>query len=171
MRTVVLLRGVNVGGNRKLPMSQLREWLMESGFDSVHTYIQSGNVIVESRAGVDVAAKVHTVLLDHTGWDILVTTRTRAQMKAIIDANPYRDAPTSEVHVSFLQEVPLESAVTASAPQRWLPEEFRIIGREIYLRLPNGMGRSTMAPRLALIKDATTRNWNTVVALASLADA
>ena len=58
--------------------------------------------------------------------------------------------------------------VAALDSTRWAPEEFTLVGREVYLHLPSGMGRSAMVPRLALVKDATLRNWNTVVALTEL---
>jgi uncharacterized protein (DUF1697 family) len=72
--------------------------------------------------------------------------------------------------VSFLADVPDAVATKTANASDWAPEEFTMVGREVYLHLPEGMGRSVMVPRLKLIKNATTRNWNTVLALVDLGD-
>jgi uncharacterized protein (DUF1697 family) len=165
VRSLALLRGVNVGGNHQVAMNKLTAWLEEAGFTSVTTYIQSGNVIVNHRARRDVATAVREVITQHTGWDIPVIVRSAEEMRNIVGANPYPDAGPKELHVSFLDAVPDDAVLLTARADEWLPEEFTLNGREVYLHLPQGMGKSVMVPRLKLLKGATTRNWNTVLAL------
>jgi uncharacterized protein (DUF1697 family) len=166
-RSLALLRGVNVGGRRALPMTDLTQWLLDAGFTSVSTYIQSGNVVLEHRARLDVGARVRAVIAEHTGWDVPVVVRSAVQLAEVVAANPYPQAEPTTLHVAFLESAPDVGPLADLDPQRWLPEEFTAHGREVYLHLPQGMGRSVMAPRLAILKNATTRNWNTVLALAA----
>ncbi|HEY5304213.1 MAG TPA: DUF1697 domain-containing protein [Acidimicrobiales bacterium] len=169
MRSVALLRGINVGGNHKIPMADLKTWLESAGFSSITTYIQSGNVVLEHAARTDVQRRVRDAIVEKTGWNIAVVVRSVGEMRAVVAANPYRGVEPTKLHVSFLDTAPTVEDDPANA-QRWLPEEFTVIGRDVYLCLPNGMGRSVMAPRLTAIKNATTRNWNTVLKLVQLLD-
>ena len=169
MISIALLRGVNVGGHRKVPMADLRSWLLAAGLGDVRTYIQSGNVVLEHAPRIDVAALVHDVIEDRGGFDVPVIVRSAAQWSKVIAANPYRDAAPTELHVSFLAGAPDDASVAAATKEDWAPEEFAVVGRDVYLHLPQGMGRSVMVPRLKVIAGATTRNWNTVLALRDLA--
>lgn len=168
VRSVALLRGVNVGGNRKLSMANLTKWLHDAGFTSVTTYIQSGNVALEHRASLDVASAVHRAIDEHSGWDVAVIVRTSLELFDVVASNPYPGVEPTKLHVSFLAHAPSEATLAASRAESWSPEEFTVVGRDVYLFLPEGMGRSLMVPRLKLIKNATTRNWNTVLAMADL---
>ncbi len=169
MRSLVLLRGINVGGKHKVAMKDLRAWLESEGFDEVRTYIQTGNIALGHHPGRNVALDVHEVLAVRTGWDIAVVVRTASEMRAVLNANPFpRDEPT-QLHVAFLATAPDEQV--GDDVERWRPEEYRVIGREVYLYVPDGLGRSVMAPRLQILRTATTRNWNTVVALSDMVQA
>lgn len=163
---MALLRGVNVGGRNKLAMADLTNWLRDAGFSSVTTYIQSGNVVIEHPRGDDVALVVHQVIADHTGLEVKVVVRTARELREVVARNPYVDAVPTQLHVSFLEDKP---DATSAGTNQWAPERFTVVGRDVYLYLPHGMGRSVMVPRLALVRSATTRNWNTVLALSDLA--
>ena len=166
--SVAFLRGVNVGGHRKIAMNDLKQWLLEAGFSKVATYIQSGNVALEHPAGLDVATAVRRALAEHPDGDVPVVVRTSDEVLRVEASNPYPDADHTRLHVAFLAKAPEEAALSAALERSWQPEEFRVVGRDVYLFLPAGMGRSTMVPRLGIIKGATTRNWNTVLSLADL---
>jgi uncharacterized protein (DUF1697 family) len=170
MISVALLRGVNVGGNHKIPMADLTQWLLAAGFVSASTYIQSGNVILEHAARVKVATIVGDAITKNTGWKIPVLVRSSSELSRVVEANPYPGAEPSRLHVSFLDSAPDETSIAAASRDNWDPEEYTVDGREIYLHLPEGMGRSVMVPKLKLLKGATTRNWNTVLALTEMAD-
>jgi len=169
--SVALLRGVNVGGHRRLVMVDVTTWLREAGFTDVTTYLQSGNVIVTHASDVDVAASVAAVLRERTGLDIAVIGRSARELSAIRRHSPYRDVGPTHHHVAFFREPPDADAVAVSAARDWGDEEFVVRGAEAYLHLPHGMGRSTMVPRLTWLAPATVRNWSTVTALDDRASA
>jgi uncharacterized protein (DUF1697 family) len=157
---VALLRAVNVGGTGKLPMKQFAALCGGCGFDNVRTYIQSGNVVFESRrtekAVHDALAKA---LTKRMGKPADLVVRTAAEMRAILKANPFPDKEGAKVAVAFL---------SGATPRRALDdlvatgdEDVRPGKRAIYVYYPNGMGRS----KLKLPKElgvVTVRNINTV---------
>lgn len=169
MISVALLRGINVMGRRRIPMTDLRAWLRSAGFAEVTTYIQSGNVVVDHPPALDVAARVHDTIEEHCGLDVPVFVRTARELSAVVSANPYPGVGPTLLHVAFLAASPDASTLRASAAREWAPEEFAVVGREVFMHLPDGMGRSVMVPRLTLVANATIRNWNTVLALNDLA--
>lgn len=162
---VALLRAVNVGGTGKLPMKDLRLMCEEAGFESVQTYIASGNVAFESG---DDAARVKTVLEarleGYAGQPVEVFIRTAREMKDLVEANPFSDQPGNRVAVHFLDRKPpaglekLASGVTN--------ESFQPAAMEVFVHYPEGQGVSKLKLDLGV---ATVRNMNTVAKLAELA--
>jgi uncharacterized protein (DUF1697 family) len=169
---VALLRGVNVGSGRKLPMAELRTAAEGCGFSDVRTYVQSGNLVF--RTGGSAAAAARDLRAAVAGalphLDPAVAIRTPKQLQAVVDRCPFAD--TAKVHVTFL----VEGAKARPLPtdlDRFAPEEAAAVGREVYLFLPDGMGRSKLA--VALTRggagaDGTTRNWRTVTTLLEMAN-
>jgi uncharacterized protein (DUF1697 family) len=168
---VGLLRGVNVGSGTKLPMAQLREVAEGCGFRDVRTYVQSGNVVFRTGGSASAAAKAlrAAIAAAVAHLDPAVAVRTVAELQAVVDHCPFDD--TAHVHVTFLVEGAKPRPVAIDA-ERYAPEEFVARGREIYLHLPNGMGRSKLALALGrggAAADGTTRNWRTVTTLLQMA--
>jgi uncharacterized protein (DUF1697 family) len=165
-----LLRGVNVGGARKLPMGELRALVESLGHDDVRTYIQSGNVVFSSSAAVKASA-LEQAIRKSFGYDVTVILRTPSQLARIVERNPFPDAGPSDLHVGFAVRKPAKAAVASIDADRYLPEEFAVVGTEVYLRLPNGMGRARLPPYLdrTLGVPTTVRNWRTVEKLVELA--
>jgi uncharacterized protein (DUF1697 family) len=168
---VALLRGVNVGGHR-LPMKDLAAMFDAAGCGDVRTYIQSGNVVF--RAGAPLAKKVPAVIAAAIarkfGFDAPVILRSTKEMLAIARGNPYLRAghDIRWLHVVFLADTPARAAITALDPNRSPGDEFTVKGREIYLHLPNGAGRSKLTNQYFDSKLKTIssgRNWNTVITL------
>ena len=166
MRVAVFLRGINVGGNKKIAMAELKRALEERGYNDPKTLLQSGNVVVDKAT----AADIETVIKEVFGLDVRVMTRTHAELKAVVDNNPFTQHASegSKLHVAFmatkLSKVDLDPTVYA-------PDEFALNGREIYLWYPNGMGRSKLlgdAPSRKIGAVATVRNWNTVLKMLDL---
>jgi len=154
---IALLRGVNVGGHRKLPMAQLRTLVEGAGYGNVRTYIQSGNV----------ARSLEALILAETGIDTTVTLRSRDQLAAVIAAHPFVDRAEDpkHLHVSFCVGDLDDSGLRAADPARWAPDEVATGTAELYLHCPRGMGRSKLTPKLIerlVGGSATTRNWRTV---------
>lgn len=177
-RWIALLRGVNVGGAKKVPMAQLRELLSGLGFEDVRTYVQSGNAVFSAEEADPraVAERIEAAIEDEFGFGSRITMRTRDELAAVVDTHPLRDVVTAanRFHVVFLSgEVRPDQLADVDAA-RYEPELFVLAGRELYLWTPEGLGTSRLAPALGekrLGVTATMRNWRTVCKLLELADA
>jgi uncharacterized protein (DUF1697 family) len=168
---IALLRGVNVGGSKKLPMAALRDALERTSCTSVTTYIQSGNIVLDHPKTT--RAKLQTLLETTTkkaaGFEVPVVLRTSAELAALIEENPYPDVEPTRLHVAFLAATPDKKVVRGIDRAAFAPETFLVAGPNVYLHLPNGMGRSKLGQRLGVFgTDATVRNWNTVLKLQEL---
>jgi uncharacterized protein (DUF1697 family) len=163
---IALLRAVNVGGTGKLPMSDLRALCEKAGFKDVRTYIASGNVILSSPLGPGkVKAKLEAALLRRMGKPCAVMVRSQGEMGAVIDANPFPDASPAKLLVLFLDEKPPADALASvQAPGG---EELALMGRELFIHFPSGMGTSKL--KIPLTGKGTGRNMNTVRKLFELA--
>jgi uncharacterized protein (DUF1697 family) len=177
-RTVVLLRGVNVGGHR-LAMADFRSVLESLGCTDVVTYIQSGNAVVTppatagERSGA-FGATLSAALGELAGYEIPVVTRTGTELAAVVGANPFDVAEGKQLHVTFCDEPPAPGLLDGLDPDSFLPEACVISGREIYLHVPKGMGVAKLPVQVEraarkLGAPGTTRNWNTVLKLLALA--
>lgn len=173
MKYVALLRGINVGGKNKLPMKDLSELFVAAGCTDIETYIQSGNVVFAAKASVfkELPTTISAAILERFGYTVPVVLRSSAEMTAIAAANPFLSTATDEkqLHVYFLAEAPDATRVDALDPLRSTPDKFAVVGRDIYLFLPNGMGRTKLTnayfdAKLSTV--CTARNWKTVCRLA-----
>ncbi len=173
MRYVALLRAINVGGNRKVAMAELRALLADAGATGVQTYIQSGNAVFEHAAARDDELRddLERRLAETFGFGVPVILRRAAAWQAIVDANPFPHADPTRLLVSFLRDSPAADALAGVDRARFMPEEFVLSGREVYLQLPDGFGRAKLPQALirALQTPETARNWRTVLKLAELA--
>lgn len=172
---VALLRGINVGGKNTIAMTELESSFSSLGLEDVVTYIQSGNVVFRSPTGnaQELAAGIEQRIADAIGVSLTVLLRTPAELGAIAENNPFLSgaADLPKLHVVFLAGLPAANAVAQLDPERSPPDEFSLRGREIYLHLPNGAGRSKLTidyfeRRLGV--RATARNWNTLSKLLAL---
>jgi uncharacterized protein (DUF1697 family) len=165
---VALLRAVNVGGTGKLRMDELRELCEAVGFDNVSTYIQSGNVILRSELTASgVERKLERALRTKIGKPVGVHLRTPAELEAIVERNPFKQAAPNRLLVLFLDRSPPENALAdLGIPGR---EEVELSGREVYIHYPDGMGRSKL--KIPFAQEATGRNLNTVKKLLELSQA
>jgi uncharacterized protein (DUF1697 family) len=176
-RIVALLRGVNVGGSHKLPMTTLRAALEDAGCTDVVTYIQSGNVVLTppTPAPKDVQEWLTRTVSDVAGFEVPVVARTAADMRRVVERNPYPDASGAQLHVVFFASRPNSDVLKTVDLTAFSPEECELLGSELYLHLPNGMGRAKLPAALEKVGRAakgepgTTRNWNTVLKLLDLA--
>jgi uncharacterized protein (DUF1697 family) len=170
-RCVALLRAVNVGGRNKVPMGQLRALFEELGHTDVTTYIQSGNVVFTASRKVT-EADLEAAMAEHFGFHVDVMVRTAAEMRAVVGRHPFPEVDVATVHVGFLASAPAAKVVAGLDVARFAPEEVTFSGREMYLHLPNGMGRAKLPTYLdrRLAVAWTARNWKTVLKLLELAD-
>jgi len=163
---IALLRGINVGGNTVLPMSELTSLCVNLGFKNVRTYIQSGNVIFKSDLLEEMLVMQLDLALQETKQKhIPVVMRTHGELVSVISRNPFSKAQPAQVGAMFFTEpVPKNILKSIHIPG---PEEVAVSGREIYIHSPNGMGRSKL--KLSdMPHKGTVRNINTVTKLAEL---
>jgi uncharacterized protein (DUF1697 family) len=169
----LLLRAVNVGGARKLPMARWRDALAAAGLEDPRTYLNSGNAVVRSALSAPrLAAAVRSDLGEHLGIETDVIVRTAAQLAAVIAANPFPAALASEprnLHVVFYADRIPAAAITALRHDAYAPDRISPDGAHAYIWYANGAGRSKIGSKgLPGFGIGTARNWNTVLALADM---
>lgn len=171
MKTIVLLRGVNVGGRNKLPMKTFAMVLERLGAENVRTYIQSGNAVMDGEASAnDIAA----ALKKHAGVSCHVFTLPAARLKKLAAASPFAkeaEASPKSVHLYLLGAKPDAEAVERLAVLKTPSEDIALAGDALYLHTPAGLAKSNIAERIdrTLKVTTTARNWNTVNKLIELA--
>jgi len=173
---VALLRGVNVGGNQRVPMAALRQLCDDLGYADVVTYIQSGNVVFRSPARRAAAVeRAMTVAIEKDlGLKVSVIVRTQAELATVAAGNPFGNAEPNRLHVAFLDTKPAAARVRALEAFDAGADEVKVRGREAYLHTPKGYGNSKLSGPFIekqLQVAATARNWNTVTKLLEMARA
>ena len=162
---VALLRGINVGTGRKVPMHELRALFEELGHSDVRTYIQSGNVVFGAKGTAPkIRAALEQGLERDFGFEVTVLLRTPAELASALKANPYGE----HAYVTFLDGSPDRKLVTPLDPKPFAPDEFTVRGSEVFVHCPNGYGRTKINNTFferKLATRATTRNWRTVSTL------
>jgi uncharacterized protein (DUF1697 family) len=173
---ILLLRGVNVGGNNRLPMAALRAALEGAGFTGVKTYLQSGNAVVTASAAspAQVAREVEKVIEAEFCLKIKVVVRSRTQIEKVIEADPYGDLADnpSRYFVTFLDPAPDPAKLAHLDAASFEPERFVLDGDTLYLWYPQGIRDSPLEKAIQRSKlgvTTTARNWNTVNKLLTLA--
>jgi uncharacterized protein (DUF1697 family) len=175
-RRVVLLRGINLGPRNRIAMPELREALAEAGHKNVRTYVQSGNVVLDSdQAPATLEREVERLIEDRFELEIPAVVRTGEELQEVVRQNPLADVVTDpkRYQVSFLA-APLEPArVKELRAVATGSERLVALGRELYAWHPDGVARSKLWAKLAgtgLKVKATARNWNTVETLLAMAN-
>lgn len=171
---ISLLRGINVGGHKKIRMTDLKVVYESLAFANVTTYVQSGNVVfdADSTDAPVLIARIEAAIAEGFGFDVTVLLRTADDLRRIQDNNPFPSAEAKHLHVLFLSAAPDPEAVEALNVPAADGEAWRLAGREIYLHYPNGSGRSKMTGAFfekALGLAGSARNWNSVNALYKVA--
>lgn len=174
---IALLRGINVGGHKKIAMADLRELLTRMGFEDPRSLLQSGNLVFRSKA--QPTGKLEQLLEAGTKKKLSFEThffvRSAQEWQSVIDRNPFlREAEHDPGHLvaMLLKKAPepgdlktLQRAITGS-------ESIHADGREAYITYPDGIGRSRLTNALIESKlgtRGTARNWNTIMKLAVIA--
>lgn len=175
MRYVALLRGINVGGNTMIKMSDLAALFASLGFNGVKTYINSGNIAFDlaKTAEKGLVTKIEGALEEKFDRAISVMVREQCAIGEILAANPFEGqfASHKEMHVLFLKDELTDEAKAFLAEKVPPPERFAVHGREIYCHLPMGvadsyLGRGVFERKLKI--SVTARNWRTVEKLSTL---
>jgi uncharacterized protein (DUF1697 family) len=175
-RHIALLRGINVGGHKKVPMADLRAALADAGFEDVKTYVQSGNVALtaKERSPAKVGRKVEQAIEDAFGFDVAVVVRSREEIAALVEDDPLGDVATNPTYrvVVFLAEKLDPKRVADVDPAAFAPEAFALRDYEIVMWAPDGQRDSKLVKTLSEKRTGivgTARNWKTVLKLLDLA--
>jgi uncharacterized protein (DUF1697 family) len=170
-----LLRGVNLGGSRRVSMATLREMLEELGLEEGRTLLQSGNLVFRGgrRTPAQLESMLERAIQERFGMQSDVHVRTPGELQAILRGNPMPEEAKrdpSHLLVLFLREAPGKGAETALRKAMTGPETARVKGREAYVYFPEGIARSKLPATLLdrHLGRGTARNWNTVVKLSAL---
>jgi uncharacterized protein (DUF1697 family) len=173
-RYVALLRGINVGGRNKVAMADLRQVATSLGHTEVATYIQSGNMVFTSpdTSVSGLADALEETIAARIGVQPAVVVLSRPELAQVIADNPFPDETAPKcLHAVFRREEmsPEGIAAVAAAEQRARAKGSRdeavVVGRTLFLRTPDGLGRSDLAAQLARSAAqtaGTARNWATV---------
>jgi uncharacterized protein (DUF1697 family) len=172
-----LLRAVNVSGQNKLAMADLRAHLARAGYQDVTTYLQSGNVVFKAAAASEpkLVGDLERELQRAFGLTVTVLVRTKDQLRDVRAASPFvkRGTDPRSLYVTFLAGKPTAAQVTELEAKTMGPDEAVVRGREVHLCCPGGYGRTKLTNSFferQLGTKATTRNWKTVTQLLELAN-
>lgn len=176
---IALLQGINVGGNRKIKMADLRQALEEIGLGSVQTYIQSGNVLFESDLGESVLREtIERKIEEAFGFSVNVIIRSADEMERIVGSCPFTPSEISEAEASGEGESLYVSLMLDSPEpvtiEKWETycndrEDLRVNGREVYLLFKDSVRNSKLAGQLVKAGVCTMRNWKTMNKLVAMA--
>jgi uncharacterized protein (DUF1697 family) len=173
---VGLLRGINVGGNRMVPMAKLRELCADLGWQDVQTHIQSGNLVFTAAGGARaLEAAIEKAVEKHFGFHVDIAVRSAKQWAECMRTNPFRDAIADEparVLMGVAKAKVLPTAVAQLQERAGRRERVAVAGNVLWFHFADGVGRSKMTPAVidrAAGSPVTARNWNTVLRLGEMA--
>lgn len=172
---VALLRGINVGGKNKLPMAELTRVCQDLGCREVRTYIQSGNVVfrAEPSLAAGLPEAIEGELAGRLGLKVPVVLRSAAELRRVSQANPWPDAEPRSLHLAFLAAQPTPQALAKLDPERSPGDQYKVVGRDIFLFLPDGVARTKLSNDYfdrTLRTVSTVRNWTTVMTLLGMVE-
>lgn len=170
---IAFLRGINVGGHKKVPMAQLRELLGKKGLKNVQTYIQSGNVIFQSKETNNniLEGKIQKAILGQFGFDVPVLVISPIELKKVYDDCPFPEAQKTNSYFMFLYDIPDQDLVKEISGISYPNETFVITKVAIYFHCSKGYGKAKFSNNFFEKKlkiTATARNYKTIVKLLSL---
>ncbi|KAA3614638.1 MAG: DUF1697 domain-containing protein [Calditrichaeota bacterium] len=175
---IVLLRGINVSGQKKIKMEDLRSHLRDLHFTDIQTYIQSGNIIFKynSTNQATLAEAIKNKIAEKYNFDVPVLVLTTTELEIAVANCPFSPATgqeTKRIYFTFLSETPIPERVAKLKKLDYNPEQYILAGKTIYFYSPNGYGRAKMNNNFfenQLKVAATTRNWKTVHKLLEMAE-
>ncbi|MGX1928518.1 DUF1697 domain-containing protein [Flagellimonas sp. 2504JD4-2] len=172
---IAFLRGINVSGQKKIKMVELKQVLEDGGLQNVVTYIQSGNLVFESDE-TDIGKleiTINKTILDAFGFDVPILVLTLDELEQILESNPYADEPdTKSLYYVMLKTKPNSDLVGAFSQVKFENEDFTITDNCVYLRCKAGYGKAKLSNNLIERKlkvEATARNLRTMLKMVDLA--
>jgi len=170
---IALLRGINVGGHKKILMADLRELLTKSGLENVQTYIQSGNIVFHSfeKNKQILELKIHESIKEQFEFEVSVLVKSNSELQQIFDNCPFVEEKKQNSYFTMLHDKPAEALVIEASEKIYKGEEYYIINDCIYFYCAKGYGQAKFNINFferKLKTSATARNYKTIVKLLSL---
>ena len=170
---IALLRGINVSGQKKIIMSDLKKHFENGGFSNVETYIQSGNVTFSCNLKTvkEIEKKIELLIQSNYGFNVKVIVKTNKDLSETLKLNPFVDMiknNSEKLYFTFLFQKPGEENISNLSTIVFENEFYKIIDDVVYLYVPKGYGMSKLNNNFIESKlkvDATTRNWKTLIKL------
>lgn len=170
---LALLRGINVSGHNMIKMEALKTVLEDIGFKNVQTYIQSGNVFVDSDEENPAAVGFHIrqEIYRAFGYEVPVVVIGKEDLEACFKNSPYwkeKEADLKKLYVTFVSKVLSSNAIHDLKMSQVKPDEACIDASRIYIKYAVGAGKTRFDQKYIEKKlnvTATMRNWNTVTKL------
>ena len=165
---IALLKGINVGGHKKVPMAELREILSKAKLENVQTYIQSGNIIVDWKPNKSKALKttIESIITADFGFEVPVFTRTPQEIHTILQGNPFKDQIAIKgLYFTLLDKKPSTDRILAFKELKFEHEDFCYTDECVYLNCKQGAGKAKLNNNIfekKLQVTATSRNYNTL---------
>ncbi len=170
---IAFLKGINVGGHKKVPMAALREVLSKSGIENVKTYIQSGNVVFQSpeKNSLNLETSIQKSILNKFGFEVSVLVRTRQELLRIFNNSPFPEDKKVKSYFTMLHTIPDPDLVAIASEKIYEGEEYYIVNDCIYFYCEQGYGKAKFNMiffEQKLKTFATARNYNTMVKLIAI---
>lgn len=173
---IALLRGINVSGENKIPMAELRSVCEQIGCEGVQTYIQSGNLVCTFDLSAEkLEERLEAAIVQEFGFAIPVIVRTASSWTRYVKSNPFSNESRKEaswVLLCLSKRSPSANAATELQQRATLGEQVAKKGDAIWIYYTNGIGRSKLTPAVLdryVGSPVTARNWKTVQKLDELA--
>ena len=174
---IAILRGINVSGHKLIKMDALRKLFDGMGFKNTKTYIQSGNVVFQSKQAKaqDLEKKIASSILKEFGFEVPVLVKEVTELDIVLKNNPFinkRKEDVTKLHVTFLSAEPEKANIDKIKGGNYVADEFIVTGKTVYLFCPNGYGNTKLSNTFfenKLKVTATTRNWKTINELVIMA--
>jgi len=175
---ICLLRGINVGGRAIIKMEALRALFVSLKFQQPQTYVQSGNVVFRTpESDLDLlATRIRQAIEKKFACSPAIVLRSVTEFRAVVSGNPFarrNNIEPAKLHVFFLAAQPAKNAAQSLRQLAIQPEELHLIGQELFIYFPNGVGKSKLPwARVdkALETQGTGRNWNSVTKILEIAE-
>lgn len=169
---IILLRGINVGGHRKIKMADFKQLLLTHGFQNIQTYIQSGNIFCQSNHQKKpiIKQQIESLILENYGFEVIAFVLNSLDLKNIILNNPFiqHQVPIEKLYCTFLEKQPDLETEKQLLQFKTEDEVFVFDGSLLYFCYHNGYGRAKVTNPFVekkLKMQATTRNWKTMMKL------
>lgn len=171
-RKIAILRGINVGGKRKILMADLKALCENLNWGNVTTYIQSGNVVFNSdKTNTKLENELEKAIAESFGFQVPVIVRTAQELQSAIDQNPFINEDITQLHLTFLKENPSEDVLQKILAYNYQPDRYKIEGKAVFIYCSGKYHKSKLSNNFfekKLNTGATTRNWKTVLKLSEL---